>query len=104
MDGLILIAILAVLFLPYFFLMRKQRAAQKKVLDFQASLHPGQRVVTAGGFHATVVGLDTLCAQLEIAPGVVATVERTAIIRPEEEAQAAEAEDPGRPEGHREDL
>lgn len=91
MDFLLLIVLLLVLFVPYILMMRKQSAARKTVESFQASLTPGARVVTAGGFHATVVAVRETELDVEIAPGVTATVERTAVIRPESDAAASTA-------------
>ena len=48
-------------------------------------------MVTAGGFHATVVAVRETELDVEIAPGVTATVERTAVIRPESDAAASTA-------------
>ncbi len=112
MSSLLFIAvIIVVLFLPNFFLMRKQREAQRRLKEFQASLRPGLRVVTAGGVHGTVAAANAETVELEVAPGVYVTYEATAVIRAADAlvggaaatgAQPDNPEQPGHPEtsGH----
>jgi preprotein translocase subunit YajC len=45
----------------------------------QHSIEPGDEVITAGGLHGTVKTLDGSTLTLEIAPGVVATLDRRAV-------------------------
>jgi preprotein translocase subunit YajC len=44
-----------------------------------ASLVIGDDIVTSGGLHGTIRGLDASTAEVELAPGVVVTVARGAI-------------------------
>src|SRR5947209_7813927 len=59
---------------------RKRAAVQAQAL--QDSLQPGTPVMTTSGIHATVVRLgDANTVDLELAPGVVTTFERRAILQ-----------------------
>lgn len=87
MDFLLLILILGVFLLPTFFLSRQQRKRQQQVTEMQSALQPGDRIVTAGGMHGQIVALGADTLDLEIAPGVVATIERSVVVRHAEPAQ-----------------
>lgn len=79
---LIFLAIILVLFLlPSILIGRKQRQRQREVVNFQQSLVPGQRVVTAGGIVGTVSATYENGVDLEIAPNVVVTFDRMGILR-----------------------
>jgi preprotein translocase subunit YajC len=56
-----------------------QRKRQRSVEQLQASLHPGQQVVTTSGLFARLVALEDAAAVLEIAPGVQVRWDRRAI-------------------------
>ncbi|WP_448853558.1 preprotein translocase subunit YajC [Corynebacterium frankenforstense] len=81
MDIILLLVLLLILIAPSFFMMRKQRRRQNEMTQMQANLQVGQRVVTASGMHATIVGLEGDQIALEIAPDVITTWERIAVIR-----------------------
>ncbi|MDK8894739.1 preprotein translocase subunit YajC [Corynebacterium sp. MSK006] len=81
MDMILLLVLLLILIAPSFFMMRKQRRRQNEMTQMQANLQVGQRVVTASGMHATIVGLEGDQVALEIAPDVITTWERIAVIR-----------------------
>jgi preprotein translocase subunit YajC len=57
---------------------RKRMAAQAKAL--QESLTVGTPVMTTSGLHGTVAGLGDKTVDIEIAPGVVVTFARPAIL------------------------
>ena len=57
---------------------RKRIAAQQKAL--QESLTVGSPVMTTSGLHGTVAALGDKTVDLEIAPGVVATFVRQAVL------------------------
>ncbi|RBY76719.1 preprotein translocase subunit YajC [Geodermatophilus sp. TF02-6] len=57
---------------------RKRVQAQQRAM--QESLTPGTPVVTTAGLHGTVAGLGTGTVDLQIAPGVVVTFARQAIL------------------------
>jgi preprotein translocase subunit YajC len=73
--------ILAVLIgLFYFLIMRPQRNRQRKAMQTQNRVMPGQRVRTTAGMYGTVVSGDDRDVVLEIAPGVHVTMLRRAIM------------------------
>ena len=73
--------ILAVLIgLFYFLIMRPQRNRQRKAMQTQNQVMPGQRVRTTAGMYGTVVSGDDRDVVIEIAPGVNVTMLRRAIM------------------------
>lgn len=85
MTLLIFALLIVALFLPNFLLMRKQKQQRETIVAFQESLTPGKRVVTAGGYHATIVAVQDETVTAELAPGVVVTMEKSAVIRAADE-------------------
>ena len=59
---------------------RQRKKMQENAQSLQASLTVGTPVMTTSGLHATVVGLGDTTVDLEIAPGVVVTFVRQAIL------------------------
>lgn len=55
----------------YFLLIRPQQKKAKEHRALLESLKRGDQVVTAGGMHGKVSGIDGDIVNLEIAPGVV---------------------------------
>lgn len=73
--------ILAVLIgLFYFLIMRPQRNRQRKAMQTQSQVMPGQHVRTTAGMYGTVISGDDRDVVLEIAPGVHVTMLRRAIM------------------------
>ncbi len=65
---------------------RQRKRMQAKSLEMQESLTVGTPVMTTAGLHGTVAGLGEKTVDLEVAPGVVVTFARQAILevrRPE---------------------
>lgn len=56
---------------------RKRQASQQQLVN---SLQVGQKVVTTSGLHGTIVALDDTTMNLEIAPGVVVTWAKAAVL------------------------
>lgn len=82
MNTLLILLMLAVFMLPSLLLMRKQKARQAELAEFQAGIAPGDRVITVAGVHGTVAAVgEGPTVQLEVAPGVTLTVERAGISR-----------------------
>jgi preprotein translocase subunit YajC len=75
---LILLAVLAILLFVLPARQRKRVAAQQQAL--QESLSVGTPVMTTSGLHGTVTALSEATVDLEIAPGVVVTFVRQAIL------------------------
>ena len=65
-TGIFIVAIIVVF---YFFLMRPQSQKAKQEEAYRKSLKKGDRVMTAGGIHGTIVSTTDSYAMLEIAPG-----------------------------------
>lgn len=73
--------ILAVLIgLFYFLIMRPQRNRQRRAMQTQSQVMPGQRIRTTAGMYGTVVSGDDRDVVIEIAPGVQVTMLRRAIM------------------------
>ena len=68
----------AVFAIMYFFMIRPQQKKQKEIRNFQNSLQEGTKVVTGGGLYGTVkhVDLSTNIIEVEIARGVVVSVDK----------------------------
>jgi preprotein translocase subunit YajC len=64
----------------YLLIMRPQRNRQRKAMQTQSAVMPGQRVRTTAGMYGTVVSGDDRDVVLEIAPGVQVTMLRRAIM------------------------
>src|ERR687886_1727433 len=86
---LILLALVFVVLIVLPGRQRKKMQAQQQ--QMQESLKPGTSVMTTAGMHATVAGIGDGTVDLEIAPGVVSTYERRAILQVREPASGAAA-------------
>ncbi len=63
-TGIMIAAMIAVF---YFFLIRPQSQKAKAEENYRNGLQKGDRVMTAGGIHATVVSVNAPFAQIEVA-------------------------------------
>jgi preprotein translocase subunit YajC len=63
----------------YMLVLRPQRARQRKAMQVQGQVMPGQRVRTTAGMYGTVVSGDDRDVVIEIAPGVHVTMLRRAV-------------------------
>jgi preprotein translocase subunit YajC len=96
-NGFTTILFLLLLFgVVYFLMIRPQQKKRREAQQMQGALGPGDRIVTIGGLHATVVSIVDDIATLEIAPGVTVEFARQAIARalPQQDAADAEPEVP----------
>ena len=75
---LMMVAIFAIM---WFFMIRPQQKRQKEIRNFQNALQEGSKVVTGGGLYGTVKRIDLAAntVELEIARGVVITVDKTSL-------------------------
>ena len=81
MENLFLPLMLAVFAVVLFVLPARQRKRmQAQAQALQESLTIGTPVMTTSGIHATVPALDEKTVDLELAPGVVVTFVRPAIL------------------------
>jgi preprotein translocase subunit YajC len=76
-GGLLIIIILFGAVWLLLLLPARRRRAQHEAM--QDSVEAGDEIITAGGLHGTVKEIDDDTAQVEIAPGVVVTLDRRAI-------------------------
>jgi preprotein translocase subunit YajC len=92
---LIMIGLLVVLIvLPA----RQRKKMQERQTEMQNSLAVGTPVMTTAGLHGTVAGLGEKTVDLEVAPGVVVTFARQAVLevrKPAVEAPATGEDTPG---------
>lgn len=67
----------------WLFMIRPQQKKQKQIREFQNSLQNGASVVTGGGIYGTVkhIDTDTKKVDVEIARGVVITVDKHYVFR-----------------------
>ncbi len=79
LQQLIFFALL--LFGLYFLAIRPQRKRAQALAEVRAGLHPGARVMTAGGMHGTVTEIDGDTVLIEIAPGVPVRFTSAAVVR-----------------------
>lgn len=75
-TAIMLVAMIAVF---YFFLIRPQSQQAKKEAAYRDSLKAGDRIMTSGGIHATIVSTDPAFATLEIAPGTRIKVAKSSV-------------------------
>ena len=74
----VILAVLVGLF--YLLIMRPQRNRQRKAMQTQSQVVPGQKVRTTAGMYGTVVSGDERDVVIEVAPGVQITMLRRAIM------------------------
>ncbi|GAB2615852.1 hypothetical protein Aab01nite_28440 [Paractinoplanes abujensis] len=65
----------------YFLMIRPQQKRRREAQQMQNALGPGDRIVTIGGLHGTVVSVDDDVVTLDIADGVHVQFARPAIAR-----------------------
>ena len=63
----------------YFMILRPQQKRQKDRLKLLESLQKGDKIITVGGVHGTVVGLEEKTVLVQIAEDVKVKYERSAI-------------------------
>ncbi|MCE5192197.1 MAG: preprotein translocase subunit YajC [Actinomycetia bacterium] len=78
-SSIISFAVLIVAF--YLLIIRPQMKRQKDQAALMASLAVDDRVVTMGGVYGTIRSLDDERVELEVAPGTVITIARSAVAR-----------------------
>jgi preprotein translocase subunit YajC len=73
---LILIIIFAAIWLLFVLPARRRRTSHSAMQD---SLDAGNEIITAGGLHGTVTAIEGDLVLVEIAPGVIVTLDRRAV-------------------------
>jgi preprotein translocase subunit YajC len=72
---------------------RRQRATSESHEAMQDSLVVGDEIITAGGLYAVVRGIDHDRLEIEIAPGVIVSLDRRAVAAVAEDEEDDEAEE-----------
>lgn len=63
----------------YFMIIRPQQKRAKEREKLLANIEKGDKIITSGGVHATIVGIEEKTVLIEIAPNVKVKIERSAI-------------------------
>ena len=76
-----IIMMVAIFAIMYFFMIRPQQKQQKKIREFQNALKENDNVLLGGSIHGTVRRVDLAAGivEVEIARGVVITVDKTGV-------------------------
>ncbi|NWF49588.1 MAG: preprotein translocase subunit YajC [Ignavibacteriaceae bacterium] len=77
MSTIIMFAAIFLIF--YFMIIRPQQKRAKERDKMLAALEKGDKVVTSGGIHGTIAGIEDKSVLLQIADNVKVKVERSAI-------------------------
>src|SRR3954471_15507478 len=88
------IVILVVVALGWVFLALPARRRQRSHGEMQDAIVVGDEIITAGGLHATVREAADSELRIEIAPGVVVTLDRRAVAAVAQEIHAPDEHDP----------
>ncbi len=84
-STIIMFALIFLIF--YFMIMRPQQKRQKERQKMLEALKKGDKIVTGGGIHGTVVGLEEKTVLVQIADNVKVKLERGSVASVEREAQ-----------------
>ena len=74
-----LLPFLLIILVFYFLILRPQQKRQKERQKLLDSVKKGDRVITSGGIHGTVEGVEDKTVLVKIADNLKVKVERTAI-------------------------
>ncbi|HTX17311.1 MAG TPA: preprotein translocase subunit YajC [Bacteroidota bacterium] len=77
MTTILMFAVIIAIF--YFMILRPQQKRQKERQKLLESMKKGDKVVTAGGIHGTIVGIEDKTVLLQISETVKVKVERSSI-------------------------
>jgi preprotein translocase subunit YajC len=99
MSGLILLALLLVLF--WFVLVRPQRTRAREQRQLIQELEPGDEIVSTGGLYGTITEIEDDVLHVEIADGLRVRMARGAVagIVEKDEETPGTTEESGYPEG-----
>ena len=84
-----LVMMVLIFVVMWFFMIRPQQKRQKEIRNFQNSIKAGTNVVTGGGVHGVVrkVILEKNAVEVEIARGVIITVDKNYVFASAEASQ-----------------
>ncbi|MBQ1306116.1 MAG: preprotein translocase subunit YajC [Erysipelotrichales bacterium] len=97
-NGTMFIMLVFVLFmgLQMWMISKQNKKQRAKMMEFQDSLKPGDKIILNTGIYGTIEQIDDLTAQVRIAENTVIKVERYTITRKEAPAETyQEPENPG---------
>ena len=77
-----------IIFIFYFMILRPQQKRQKERQQLLESVKKGDKVVTVGGMHGTVIGLEEKTVLIQVADNVKLKFDRTAVQVISREAEA----------------
>lgn len=86
----------------FWFMSRAQRKQRQRMSDLQSRLTPGQQVMTGAGIYGRIIDAEGDKVRVEVAPGVVLTLAKQAIVRTVDETQTGVAGTGTDPAGPRE--
>lgn len=69
----------SIILIFYFMIIRPQQKRQKERQQMVDSLKKGDKIITAGGIHGTIVGIEDKTALVQIADNVKIKVDRSTI-------------------------
>ena len=92
-DMSFLIMMVAIFAIMWFFMIHPQQKKQKEIRNFQNSLTEGTKVITGGGIYGTVkrINMQDNTIEVEIARGVIITVDRGYVFADASGMQQAQA-------------
>lgn len=76
---LTLLPFLLIILIFYFMILRPQQKRQKEREQLLSSVKKGDKVVTVGGLHGTVVGLEEKTVLIQVADNVKMKFDRTSV-------------------------
>jgi preprotein translocase subunit YajC len=74
-----LLPFLLIILVFYFLILRPQQKRQKERQKLLQSIKKGDKVITSGGLHGTIEGLDDKTVLIKIADNIKVKVERSAV-------------------------
>ena len=92
-GGYSLLLFIVIIAAMFWFMSRAQRRQRQRVADVQKRLLPGQEVMTGSGIYGRVVDAVDDRVRVEIAPDVVITVAKQAIVRTVDEPTSGQVID-----------
>ena len=99
MEYLLILLVFVLFALPGILLSRTNRKRVEKARAVQAAAQPGDRIITVSGFHGRIVAAGETTVDIELAPGLVATMEREGVYKvlDAQPAEPAAPEEPAAP-------
>lgn len=83
---------LMIIMIFYFLLWRPQQKQAMEAQKFRDGLKDGDKVITAGGVHGRISRVEDAVVELELAPKVKVRVERSQIVKKQDDDSKQDAE------------